>query len=144
MNDSRLLVRFRDDAPLLIGDVSADLTADANLLAEFREQVISRVGAASESGPVALLLDFKQVNYMSSLALSELIRIRETLQGKGGVLRLCGLSPDAYTVFTLTKLDDEFSVRSGEDIEISAARLKQDLALSPSLKPLGSTDGGAR
>jgi anti-sigma B factor antagonist len=108
MADTAAYVRFRRDAPLVIGDVDPEGTGDLDRIKAFGDQVVS---AVSPHKGLALLLNFENVSYLSSAALTELIRIRETVRKNGGALRLCGLSQDIYKVFEITKLDGDFGVR---------------------------------
>lgn len=102
--------------------------ADISQMRTFGDQVVS---AVSKHKGLALLLNFQRVTYLSSAALTEIIRIREAVRGNGGALRLCGLSPDIYKVFEITKLDRDFGVRRDETAEHSIARFKQDIASAP-------------
>ncbi len=128
MTDQPVYVRYRRDAPLVIGDVAPEGMADLKRMSAFGDSVVA---AVSKHAGVALLLNFERITYLSSAALTELIRIRETVRGNGGALRLCGLSPDIYKIFEITKLDGDFSVRANESPAEAAARFKQDLASSP-------------
>lgn len=128
VGDQPVLVRFRRDTPLVIGEVAPESMADIKRMTAFGDQVIS---AISNHKGIALLLNFEKVAYLSSAALTELIRIRETVRGNGGALRLSGLSQDIYKIFEITKLDGDFSVRPKESPAESVARFKQDIASSP-------------
>ncbi len=129
MSEQPAYVRFRRDNPLVIGEVEPGSMNDIKQMKVFGDQVIEAV--AKHKG-LALLLNFEKVAYLSSAALTELIRIRETVRGNSGALRLCGLSPDIYKVFEITKLDGDFDVRPNETPAHSVARFKHDIASSAS------------
>ena len=47
---------------------------------------------------------------MSSAALGKLITLHKKLGGLGGKLVLCGISPQIFEVFAITKLDKVFKI----------------------------------
>jgi anti-anti-sigma factor len=134
MTEEPVYVRFRQDPPVVVGDVEPDSMADVTRMEAFGNHVVSTV---SKHKGLALLLNFEKVSYLSSAALTELIRIRETIRGNGGALRLSGLSPNIFKVFEITRLDGDFSVRPGESPQESIARFKQDIASSPAGQSAG-------
>ena len=132
MSEQPAYVRFRRDAPVVIGDVEPASLNDPTHMRSFGDEVIS---AVSRHKGLALLLNFEKVSYLSSAALTEIIRIREAVRANGGALRLCGLSPEIYKVFEITKLDGDFGVRANEATAHSIARFKRDIAAAPCPAP---------
>ena len=57
-----------------------------------------------------LLLDFAQVDHMSSAALGMLINIHKAIREKNGQLRLAGIQPQIFEVFVTTKLNKVFRI----------------------------------
>jgi anti-sigma B factor antagonist len=57
-----------------------------------------------------LLLDFAQVDHMSSAALGLLINIHKSIREKNGQLRLSGIQPQIFEVFVTTKLNKVFRI----------------------------------
>lgn len=140
MSDQPAYVRFRRDTPLVIGDVEPASMNDLNQMKNFGDQVVT---AVSKHKGIALMLNFEKVTYLSSAALTEIIRIREAVRGNGGALRICGLSPDIYKVFEITKLDSDFGVRPNESTAHSVERFKHDIAKSPAAKPAAAPSTNA-
>jgi anti-sigma B factor antagonist len=60
---------------------------------------------AEEPGPANVVLDFRNVGYVSSLALDTLVTLRNKLQAVGRRVALRNLSPQVYEVFAVTGLD---------------------------------------
>ena len=56
------------------------------------------------------MLDFANVDYLSSAVLTELLRVNQAIQNAGGNLRLCGLKNDVRKVFEITNLDKVFTI----------------------------------
>jgi HptB-dependent secretion and biofilm anti anti-sigma factor len=59
-----------------------------------------------------LVLDFSEVQYLSSPALGELIKLKKQVGSEGRHLVLRHLNPDLLEVFRITRLDQVFDVAS--------------------------------
>jgi anti-sigma B factor antagonist len=59
-----------------------------------------------------LLLDFVNVDHMSSAALGMLINVNKSVRDKNGQLRLANIKPQIFEVFVTTKLNKVFKVMS--------------------------------
>ena len=62
-----------------------------------------------------LLMDFQNVEHLSSAALGTLITINNRIKEKGGQLRLVNINPQIYEVFAITKLDKLFKIYEDSD-----------------------------
>jgi len=98
-----------------IGKVTVVRFMDRKIL---DEAVIQELGAelhalAEESGS-QLLLNFSDVEFLSSAALGQLIRLDKSLKANGGSVKLCQILPQIYEVFALTKLDLLFDIHDDE------------------------------
>jgi anti-sigma B factor antagonist len=58
-----------------------------------------------------LLLDFANVDHLSSAALGMLININNKIKQKDGQLRLTNIKPQIFEVFVITKLNKLFKIR---------------------------------
>jgi len=99
-----------------IGDVTVVSFTDKKILDEQNIQIIGEqlFGLVDDSGRKKLLLNFSNVEYMSSAALGKLITLNKKIQGAGGKLVLCAIDPQIREVFEITKLDKLFVIRSDE------------------------------
>lgn len=61
-----------------------------------------------------LLLDFTQVQFMSSAALGMLIRVHKKCRERGIALKLCSIAPQIIQVFKVTSLDRVFEIHPNE------------------------------
>jgi anti-anti-sigma factor len=76
---------------------------------------------ADESSASALLLDFGNVEYLSSTALGTLVRLHKKLLTRGRHMTVGNLSPHVYEVFAVTRLDRFLDVRlAGQEDEPAA------------------------
>ena len=59
-----------------------------------------------------ILIDFSNVDHLSSAALGVLIDINKRVREKNGKLRLASIKPQIYDVFVITKLNQLFKILS--------------------------------
>src|SRR5467141_1058261 len=99
-----------------IGDVTVVNFTDKKILDEQNIQVIGEqlFSLVDEAGRRKLLLNFGNVEYLSSAALGKLITLNKKLQAAGGRLILCNIDPQIYEVFEITKLDRFFNIQKDE------------------------------
>ncbi|TMQ31996.1 MAG: response regulator [Planctomycetota bacterium] len=87
------------------------------------------VAIALAPGHTHLLLDFGNVEYISSAAIGTLVVLRRKLLAAGRHLTLRNMRPAVHEVFTVSKLDELLDVRP-EDPEGGAARERQDFPIA--------------
>jgi anti-sigma B factor antagonist len=99
-----------------IGDVTVVNFTDRKILDEQNIQIIGEqlFSLVDELGRRKLLLNFGNVEYMSSAALGKLITLNKKVQSAGGRLILCNIDPQIREVFEITKLDKLFDIRNEE------------------------------
>jgi anti-sigma B factor antagonist len=61
-----------------------------------------------------LLLNFNNVEFLSSAALNKLIILDKKVKANSGKLRLCNLKPEIYEVFAITRLNQLFDIKNTE------------------------------
>lgn len=62
-----------------------------------------------------LLIDFANVDHLSSAALGMLINVNSRVKAKNGYLRLANIRPTIRDVFVITKLDKLFKILGTRD-----------------------------
>ncbi|TVQ60022.1 MAG: anti-sigma factor antagonist [Phycisphaerales bacterium] len=85
---------------------------DRNILDEANIQSIGDEIAQiieSSSSP-RVLIDFDNVDHLSSAALGTLITINNKTNQRGGALKLANIDPQIYEVFVITKLHKLFDI----------------------------------
>lgn len=102
----RITVEYADSATVLA-------FADERILEESDIQELSRavLGVVDQAERMNLILDFGRVRFLSSAVLGLLIRVNKRICERGGRLRLCGIHPDIYDVFRITRLTEVFDIR---------------------------------
>ena len=99
-----------------IGDVTVVNFTDKKILDEQNIQTIGEqlFRLVDDLGRTKLLLNFGNVEYLSSAALGKLITLNRKVNAAGGKLILCNIAPNIYEVFEITKLNKVFSIQKDE------------------------------
>jgi len=97
---------------------------DRNILDEANiQQIEEEIRALIESSPSPkLLINFTDVDHLSSAALGKLITINNTVRKLSGQLRLSNIDKQIYEVFRITKLNKIFEIH--DDAEKAVASFK--------------------
>lgn len=79
------------------------------------ELSITRIGEelgslVGEHKPISLLLNFKNVEHLSSAALGMLITLHKRIAESNGQLKLSDINPQIYEVFKITRLNKVFDI----------------------------------
>jgi len=67
-----------------------------------------------------LLLNFSNVDFLSSAALGKLITLDRKMKAHGGTLKLTNIRPEIYEVFAITKLNRLFDIKDDEADALAA------------------------
>ena len=84
------------------------LLFDDKMVREVSDQV--NAALPNEGKPIRLILDFTGVDLISSSLLGKLILLLRRVEGGGGRLILCELSPTVQAVFKTSNLDKLFKI----------------------------------
>jgi anti-sigma B factor antagonist len=105
-----------------IGDVTVVNFTDKKILDEQNIQVIGEqlFSLVDELGRKKILLNFSNVEYLSSAALGKFITLNKKVNGSGGKLILCAIDPTIYEVFEITKLNKVFNIQKDEQTALQA------------------------
>lgn len=105
MSDSRLKIS-------MIEEITQVEFIDRNILDEANIQAISdEISSLIEQATTPqLLINFANVDHLSSAALGALITINNKTNEKDGTLRLANIDPQIYEVFVITRLNKLFNI----------------------------------
>jgi anti-sigma B factor antagonist len=81
---------------------------DERTVRETAEQIAAVL--PNDGSPIRLVIDFSDVNLISSTLLSKLILLQRRIDGTHGKLRLCDLSSVLQQVFRTSNLDRLFKI----------------------------------
>ena len=105
-----------------IGDVTVVNFVDKKILDEQNIQIIGEqlFSLVDEMQRRKLLLNFSNVDYLSSAALGKFITLNKKVNNAGGRLILCNIAPHIFEVFEITKLDKLFNIQKEEQAALQA------------------------
>ena len=100
-----------------VGDVTVARFVDKKILDETNIQTIGDqlFSLVEDEGRQKIVLDFENVEYLSSAALGKLITMDKKVKAAGGKLRLCSVRPEIYEVFAITKLNKVFKIDEDQE-----------------------------
>jgi anti-anti-sigma factor len=92
------------------------LFMDARILDEAKLEEIGKdlIDLINKSTEERVILDFRNVQFMSSSMLGKLVLVQKKCKEFKAQLKMCGISPDIREVFKITKLDKLFDIESDE------------------------------
>ena len=99
-----------------VGDVTVVRFVDRKILedASIQEvgQELFRLVETDQRGKI--LLNFTNVDFLSSAALGKLITLDKKVKARGGALKLSNIRPEILEVFVITKLNKLFEIKNDE------------------------------
>ena len=98
------------DGVTVVSFVDTKIVTEENIQ-EVGDQLYSLVEA---EGHKQILLNFGNVQYLSSAALGKLINLKKKVGAVKGKLKLCCIHPDLLEVFRITRLDQVFEIYAEE------------------------------
>ena len=105
-----------------VSGVTVARFVDKKILDETNIQMIGNqlFGLVDDDGRRKIVLDFSNVEYLSSAALGKLITMNKKVADAGGQLRLCSIRPDIYEVFAITRLNKVFDIRDTQEAALAS------------------------
>lgn len=120
------LIEFQVRGRITLGTVKSSSVLSARNVARFGAEVVAHV---SGHAGLNLLLNFENVDYLSSAVLTELLKIRGAVEQAKGNLRLCAVSPVIHKAFEITNLDKMFVIH-GDGAEADIKRFERALNIA--------------
>ena len=98
-----------------VGEVSVVQFKDRKILDESNIQEMGReLFELVEQKRTKILLNFMNVEFLSSAALGKLITLDKKLKAAKGQLKLSNIRPEIYEVFAITRLNKLFDLHDDE------------------------------
>jgi len=101
----RISVEYAKDATI-VGFTDEKILEETDIKA-LRESIMSVIGQAER---INLILDFGNVQFLSSAVLGLLIQVSKRIYEQGGKLKLCNINPKIYEIFKITRLTKTFDI----------------------------------
>lgn len=105
-----------------VGDVTVVRFVDRKILEEANIQEMGHelFQLVEQENRKQLLLNFGNVDFLSSAALGKLITLEKKIKSHGGQLKLSNIRPEIYEVFLITKLNRLFDIKDDESDALAA------------------------
>jgi len=99
-----------------VGGVTVVRFADGKILdaSNIEELGVQLFSLVEQDNRKKMLLDFQNVEFLSSAALNKLIILDKKMKGTSGQLKLCSLRPEIHEVFVITRLNQLFEIADDE------------------------------
>lgn len=105
-----------------VGDVTVVRFADGKILdaSNIEELGGQLFNLVEKENRQKLLLNFQNVEFLSSAALNKLIILDKKTKGINGQLKLCSLRPEILEVFVITRLNQLFFIAEDEQTALDS------------------------
>lgn len=105
-----------------VGDISVVRFVDKKILDEagIQELGAELFGLIEHDNRRSIVLNFSEVEFLSSAALGKLITLDRKVKAAKGRLKMSNIRPEVLEVFQITKLNKVFDIRSEEAEAVSA------------------------
>ncbi len=124
MSESKgALLTFEKRGRIHVGTINVARMLGTINAAEFGAETIEYV---TKHPGLNLLLNFEHVDYLSSVVLTELLKINKLVKETNGKLRLCAVAPSIREVFEITNLDKVFVINS-DSVDTDIRRFERAL-----------------
>ncbi|MBI2921777.1 MAG: STAS domain-containing protein [Planctomycetes bacterium] len=110
-----------------VGEVTAVFFQDARILDETTVKAIADelMALVDSTYKIKLLLDFSNVEYLSSAVLGKLVATYKKVQEGKGQMKLCAIKPAIKEVFKITKLDKMFDIHDTQAAALNSFQTKK-------------------
>lgn len=118
----RISVEYAGDA-IIVGFTDEKILEEREI-ASLQESIMSII---EQPEHINLILDFRNVRFLSSAVLGLLIRISKRIYEHDGQLKLCNINQKIYEIFKITRLTKTFDIYKDLDSavkEISKNKLR--------------------
>ncbi len=105
-----------------IGDVTVVKFLDKKILdeANIQELGLELFSLIEHDNRKSILLNFSNVEFLSSAALGKLITLDRKVKASKGRLKMSNIRPEIFEVFQITKLNKVFDIRNDESEAVAA------------------------
>jgi anti-sigma B factor antagonist len=105
-----------------VDDIAVVHFRDQRILEEVRIQELGRelLRLIEVDGRRKLVLNFANVNFLSSAAIGKLLMLDKRLKPLDGRLKFCSIRPEIFEVFAIAKLDRQFKIYPEEADALAA------------------------
>lgn len=74
------------------------------------QKIVAALSASLDMQPGDIVLDCKQLDFLDSMGLGALVKVRKLAEEKGHTVRLLRMKPRIQKLFVITGLEDSFGI----------------------------------
>lgn len=119
------LISFEEHGRITVATVLASSVLSAGNVHVFGSTLVEYV---NQNPQLNLLVNFGQVDYLSSAVLTELLRVKKAADETNSRLRLTAVAPTILEIFQITNLDKVFTIHS-DGIEADIKRFNRAIEI---------------
>jgi len=111
-------------------EISVQYTETATVITFTKEKILeerdiqnlqeSIMPVIEQSEQAQFILDFRNVQFLSSAVLGLLLRVSKKVYEKNSTLRMCSINPKIYEIFKITRLNKIFDIYDDLDAALAA------------------------
>ena len=99
-------IHVEDQGGVTIVEFEDKKIIDELIIQELGRELLDLVN----QGHLKIVLNFENVEFLSSAALGKLILLDKKSKEVGGVVKLCEIRNEIYTAFKITRLNEKFDI----------------------------------
>ncbi len=105
-----------------VGDVTVVDFVDSRILDENIIKIVVEelFALVNNSYKIKLIIDFQNVDYLSSAVLGKLVALKKLVDEAKGQVKLCNIKPSIRQIFSITKLDKLIEIQADQAAAMKA------------------------
>jgi anti-sigma B factor antagonist len=103
------LVKIVNEEDIVVVTLMQEKILDDETITMIESEIMPEIDHAQNIG---LVMDFKNVRFLTSAFLGFLIRLSKNIYESNGQLRLCGIDDKIMGIFKITRLDKIFDIHA--------------------------------
>lgn len=105
-----------------VQDVSVVKFKDKKVMDPTRIEILGKelLSLVDDDDSENVVINFENVSFFSSSAISKLILLEKRMRARGGQIRLSNLRPEVRDLFSYTNLDSVFDIKDGQSEAIDS------------------------
>jgi anti-sigma B factor antagonist len=115
-------LEFKDRDNVVVANLKVGTILDQSLIERIGAEL--QAAALEAAATRKLVLNFQQVQFMSSAMLGKLVLLQKKCKNDKIVLKMCNISANVMEVFTITKLNKLFDIVKDESTAVGAFGIK--------------------
>ena len=117
MENYQTRIKVRKEGAITVVELLNEEILDESTISDIADSLF---GVVEENSPIQMVLSFRKVKHLSSMALGTLIRLNKRVEERGGWLKLCDIRASLYEIFVITKLNKLFEIYDSEETALNS------------------------